>query len=610
VCGGLQDNGNWCTPSASRYTHGISFKDAFNIGGGDGMYSVFDGDDRTLLVSLQNGITSRVDLESMQRQNVGPVQPAERPKGGAPGYRWYWTTPIVVSAFDSKTVYTAANVLFRSDDRGVNWRAISPDLTADIDREKLEMMGAPVPPHAFSRHDGQSNFSTLTSIAESPLDREVLYTGADDGSIHVTRDGGRHWTNLTPSVRGLPPMLNISGITASKHAAGRVYLTVDGHFSDDYHPYVFVSEDYGHTWRPIVDGLPQSSVHRLREHPANPDFLVAGTEEGAYASFDRGAHWTTLGTNLPPVPVYDLLFQQSRGALVLGTHGRSIWVLDHAEPLAQLTSEVLNGPGYLFPIPPVHQDLVYAGQYWFGAGEFFAPNPARGATITYYLPRSAGSAEIAISDASGNTVRTLHGGAQLGLNRAHWDLRRDPAAAGAGPKIQPGVYTVALTFSGGPALKSTVTVSGDPRFPVSDADRQAHESAVMSAYTLQRQLLPAREAVQKLDQQIAAMRQSVGDGGKASAAVEKVSPDVTRASGDVNRALAEAGRVESAIDGYDGPPTGAQLRDLQWTREDAANAVAALNKLIQHGMPAVYKALGKANRWPELQPVPPVTLSK
>jgi photosystem II stability/assembly factor-like uncharacterized protein len=614
VCGGLQDNGNWCTPSASRYAHGVSFRDAFNIGGGDGMYSVFDGDDRTLLVSLQNGVTSRVDLDSMQRQSIGPVQPAERPKPGDAGYRWYWTTPIVVSSFDPKTIYTGANVLFRSDDRGVSWRAISPDLTANIDREKLNMMGAPVPPRAFSRHDGQSNFSALTAIAESPLDPNVLYTGADDGSIHMTRDGGRHWTNLTAGVRGLPPMLNISSIAASKHRAGRVYLTVDGHFNDDYHPYVYVSEDYGRTWRSIAEGLPQSSVHRLREHPANPDFLVAGLETGAYATFDGGGHWTTLGTNLPPVPVYDLLFQESQGALVLGTHGRSIWVLDHIEPLAQLTSEVLNGSGYLFPTPPAHHQVVYNGQYWFGAGEFFAPNPTPGAAITYYLPKAAGGVEISISDASGKTIRTLHGAAQAGMNRVHWDLRRAPAATGEGPKVPPGMYAVAAAPAGGAALKGTVTVLPDPRFSISDGDRRAREASVMSAYTLQRQLLPARDASQTLEQQLGAMRQylaAAGDGGRAAlTAVEKAAPDVARVAGEVNRALTAAGRVGNAIDAYDGLPTAAQLRELGWAWEDGAGAVAALNKLIEREMPPVYQTLGDAVRWPEVTPVAPVARPK
>src|SRR5262249_50669827 len=135
--------------------------------------------------------------------------------------------------------------------------------------------------------------------------------------IQLTRDGGKHWTSLTENVHGLPPRLNISGIAASRHAAGRVYLTVDGHFNDDYHPYIFASEDYGKSWRPITDGLPQTSVHRIREHPANANFLVAGLEAGVWASFDRGAHWTKLEGNLPPAPVYDLVYQEKSGALVV-----------------------------------------------------------------------------------------------------------------------------------------------------------------------------------------------------------------------------------------------------------------------------------------------------
>ena len=510
VCGGLQDNGSWCTPTATNIGYGVSFKEAFNVGGGDGMHAVFDGDDRTLLVSSQNGATQRLDLETMERQSIGPVQPAERPKPGEPGYRWYWTAPLIVSNFSPNTIYTGANVVFRSDDRGVSWKAISPDVTANVDREKLEMMGGPVPANALSRHDGQSNFSALTVIAESPLDRNLLYTGADDGTIQITRDGGQHWTNLTENVRGLPPRLNISGIAASKFAAGRVYLTVDGHFNDDYRPYVFASEDYGKTWRAITGGLPQTSVHRIREHPANPNFLVVGLEMGAYASFDRGAHWTALEGNLPPVPVYDLVFQESANALVLGTHGRGIWVLDHAEPLAQLTPEVLSGNGHVFPVPAAHHQAIYPGQFWFGAGEFFAPNPPFGAVLTYYLPAVAGGGvTISIADASGKTIRTLRGPALAGLNRTCWDLRMAPATAenapaamgncsaggggffggggrggGAGPLAPPGKYTVSVTPMGGPALKTEVTVAPDPRFTISDADRNARYRAVLSAYTL------------------------------------------------------------------------------------------------------------------------------
>jgi photosystem II stability/assembly factor-like uncharacterized protein len=642
VCGGLQDNGSWCTPSATNMGYGISFKDAYNVGSGDGMDAAF-ADDRTLLVSSQNGVTGRLDVDTMERQSIGPVQPQEKPQPGKPGYRWYWTSPLIVSTHDSKTVYTGADAVFRSDDRGVTWKPISPDLTAHIDRDKLEMMGAVVGPHALSRHDGQSNFSALSVIAESPLDANLLYTGADDGTIQMTRDGGAHWTNITKNVRGLPPMLNISGIVASKHSPGRVYLTVDGHFNDDYHPYVFASEDYGQNWRAIVTGLPETSVHRIREHPSKADLLVAGTEMGVYASFDRGAHWTSLNTNLPPVPVYDLLFQESTNSLVLGTHGRGIWVLDHAEPLAQMTPETVSTQ-FLFPIPAVHHRPLYNGQFWFGYGEFFAPNPPAGAVMTYSLPAPMpDGVPITITDAAGKTIRTLRGPARAGLNRACWDLRESPPIAdpnpapvatcistgggrgdpgsttpaanpvippsgqmpnaggggggrggrGVGPVVLPGRYTVAVG-----SLKQELTVEPDPNFSITESDRTKRYRAIRSAYSLQQQLAPARESAQALTEQMNGLRQyfaAAGESGKAPvAAIDKATPQIAQAQGQIDRAIASAAQVENAMDSYDGLPTAAQFRQLDWAWEDATAAVNALNKLITDSIPAAYSSMDGA----------------
>jgi photosystem II stability/assembly factor-like uncharacterized protein len=645
VCGGLQDNGSWCTPSATKLTYGVSFKDAYNVGGGDGMHAVF-ADDRTLLVSSQNGSTGRVDLDTFARQSIGPVQPEKKPEPGKPAYRWYWTTPLIVSAHDSNTIYTAADVVFRSTDRGVTWKPISPDLTAHIDRDTLAMMGAPVAPGSLSRHDGQSNFSALSVVAESPIDKNLLYTGADDGTIQVTRDGGQHWNNLTPNVHGLPPMLNISGIVASKFAAGRVYLTVDGHFNDDYHAYVFVSEDFGQTWRAITTGLPEASVHRIREHPSKADLLVIGTEMGVYATFDRGEHWTSLNTNLPPVPVYDLLFQQSSNALVLGTHGRGIWVLDHAEPLTQITKEIA-AKEFLFSIPPVHHQPLFTGQFWFGYGEFFAPNPPSGAIVTYVLPSTTrGGVPITITDAAGKTIRTLRGPAQAGLNRACWDLRESPPIAdqnpapistciaqvgargsennpvippsgqtpggggggggrggrGLGPVVLPGRYTVAVGL-----LKQDVTVEPDPAFTISESDRKKRHAAILSAYSIQKQLVPARDAARSLTDQLAGLRQyfaALGDSGKASLeAIDKVTPEITKAQGQIDRAIASAAQVQNAMDGYDGLPTAAQLRQVDWAWEDAATAAKALNKVIAESIPAAYSSMSGAVKPPKLEPV-------
>ncbi len=613
VCGGLQDNGSWCTPSATNIGYGVSFKEAFNVGEGDGMQAIFDGDDRTLLVSSQNGNTGRVYLDSMERQHIAPVDPPGRPEPGRVPYRWYWTSPLIVSHHSPNTIYTGANVLFRSEDRGVSWKPISPDLTAAVDREKLSMMGAPIPPNALSRNDGQSNFSALTVIAESPLDKNLLYTGADDGTVQITRDGGQQWTNLTPTLRGLPPMLNISGIAASRFAAGRVYLTVDGHFNDDYHPYIFLSDDYGDTWRPIVEGLPQSSVHRLRESPGSADFLVAGLETGIYATFDRGAHWTPLG-DLPPVPVYDLVFQDRDHALVAGTHGRGIWILDHVEPLAELGAQAPAVPR-LFSIPPVYHKVIYPGQFWFGAGEFFAPNPMGGAILTWYVPQ-AGPVTISITDASGKTIRTMGGPSQAGMNHACWDLRRDAAfstnptplttvcegnVSGAGPLVTPGKYTVRLTVQGTTApvsaLDTAVTVLPNPHFAITPAERAKRTSAIMAAYSLQQQMIPAREALQSVASELRA-----GPGFSRETA-ERLSARAAAVERQINASVAAAGRVQGAMDAYAGVPTAAQLRDLDYAWEDAVTTVAALNRLMSQDLPAAYVEAGAAKP-PVIQPVP------
>ena len=608
VCGGLQDNGSWCTPSATNISYGISFKDAFNVGGGDGMQAIFDGDDRTLLVSSQNGNTYRLYLDSMERQQIAPVESPENPGGRSP-YRWYWTTPLIVSHHSPNTIYTGANILFRSDDRGVSWKAISPDLTLGVDREKLQMMGGPVPPNALSRNDGQSNFSALTVIADSPLDSNLLYTGADDGSVHVTRDGGKHWTDLTTTLPGLPPLLSISGIAPSRFAAGRVYLTADGHFNDDYHPYIYASDDYGQTWRSIVNGLPQTSVHRLRESPANPDFLVAGLEAGVYATFDRGAHWMPLGEGLPPVPVYDLVFQERDSALVAGTHGRGIWILDHVGPLAELGAEAPTAARF-FTVPPVYHKVIYPGQFWFGAGEFFAPNPSSGAVLTWYLPR-AGSVTISIADASGKAIRTMHGQSEPGMSRACWDLRRDAALApnplplaakcdgsanGAGPLVPPGKYTATLEVSGAAPLEAAVTVLPDPRFPLTPADRAKHNTAVLTAYTLQQQMIPARDAAQSAS---ALVRTAPA---AAREATDRLSGELSNIDRQIGAVLNNAARLQNAMDGFAGPPTAAQLRDLDVVWEEATSAVASLNRLISRDLPAAYTAAGAAP--PALKPVP------
>jgi photosystem II stability/assembly factor-like uncharacterized protein len=485
VCGGLQDNGEWCVPSAVRDRNGISAADAWNIGGGDGFYVKFDPTDNNFAYAeSQNGNAGRVNLKTMERQNVRPT---------GQGLRWDWDTPIHISTADPKVIYMGANILFRSPDQGQTWTAMGADLSAQVDPATLEMMGARVLPGALSRNDGTSPYGAITSIGESPFDPRVVYAGVNDGTVRLTRDAGKTWTDLSSRFPGLPPHTYVSTVLPSSHAPGRVYATFDGHYGDDYRPYVYASDDYGQTWRSLSAGLPDTSVNRIREHPHNPHLLVLAHERGVHFSNDDGRTWLPLSlvTNLPTVSTDDLVIHPRDNALVLGTHGRGIWILDDIGPLEALTPDALRQDAVLAPIGPAREMILHNPQAWFGAGTFFAPNPDFDAGINYYLRDGApGPIQIEITDRYGNRVRSLQGPAAKGLNRVRWDLRADPpaadpaaaappaagrgAAGGAGGRgggrggsngqlVPPGTYVVTVRVPGlARELRGEVRVEADP----------------------------------------------------------------------------------------------------------------------------------------------------
>ena len=577
ICGGLQDNGHWCVPSATRNRHGIGNRDGFNIGSGDGFYARIDpSDPRTIVIESQDGRANRVNLATLERQPVSPLPP-ERLKPGQ-RERWNWNSPIVMSSFDPKVLYMGSNIVFRSADRGATWKAISPDLTANVDRESLQMMGGPVAERALSRHDGQTSFSTLTTIGESPIDAKLLYTGSDDGQIHVTRDAGQKWTNLTGRVAGLPAGTYVSSVLPSRHAAGRVYATFDGHYNDDYRAYVYVSDDYGQTWRSIAAGLPSTSVHRLREHPRSARLLFLGHERGIHVSIDGGAGWSSLNLNMPAVPVDDLLIHPRDNDLIVGTHGRSIWVLDNIASLEALTPDTIGTEALLVPPARARLLAIYNPQAWYGAGQYFAPNPEFGAAVDYYLrDGSKDEVQVTITDARGNPVRHLRGGRRQGLNHVVWDLRMEPPVAetsrdlavpsglgGAilGPLVLPGVYTVTLNAVTR-QLKSELRVEGDPRIPFSEADRRTRQTALVNLYELQKSLVAARSTLTTASNQ------------------RDVSSGLLPLQAQVASELNTAGTLSRAIEGYSGLPTADQRRQLDWLFDDASKTIAAINRVLQ-----------------------------
>lgn len=542
VYGGLQDNGSWSGPSGTLNSEGITNDDWYRTGGGDGFYSVVDPTDPSVVyVESQNGSVSRLELKTGERKSI---KPESRP--GEKRYRFDWNSPIFISPYNNRTIYFAGNRVFKSLDRGNTW-TWSDDLTKDQDREKLPIMGVLPDKNMLSRHDGVETFGGVVTFAESPIKEGLLYAGTDDGNLQISRDGNRTWKNITANVPGIPKNTYVNRVVPSRYAEGTAYLTLDGHRADDYSTYVFVTDNYGESWKSIKGNLPAGVTARvIREHPRNQNLLFLGTEFGAYVSFDRGAHWTRLQGNLPMVRVDDIQIHPRDNALVLGTHGRSVWVLDDLSPLERAADRILASDIHLFEVAPATHFRLYNRKGNIGHKWYTAPNPPYGAVINYYLKdKPKDDVKITITDSAGVVVRDLRGPKEAGLSRVVWDLRRNSpapppegAAAGGGggggffgqsrgPRMLPGTYTIKIAAAEKTA-SGTVVVQEDPRIQIVEADRGKLSDAIMRVYALQKSADGARKTMRSLSAQITALQTSLKD-----------TPDVPKPTTDSIQKLAD-----------------------------------------------------------------------
>jgi len=441
VYGGLQDNQTWGGPSRTRNTFGPTNGDWFRMAGGDGFYAVPDPFDHQIVYAeSQQGGVVRYDERTGQTKNIRPVpKPGER-------HRYNWSAPIVPSKHEAKTIYMAANYVFKSTDRGDSWEAISPDLTRNIDRNKLPLRGATPDSTELGRNEGTAEFSNITTFEESPTKAGVIVVGTDDGLIQVTRDGGKTWTK-TEKFPNVPETTYVSRVSWSKLNEGTIYATFDGHRSNDFKPYAAKSTDYGKTWTSITGDLPDGgSLQVVREHPRQPNLLFAGSEFGVFFTVDGGTHWTQLKGGLPGVPVHDLQIQARANDLVLGTHGRGIYILDDITPLEQLAKAKAASVAYLFP---VEDALLFqpnsSRQSGMGTRGFTGQNPDPGPHISYLLNNVPPNAKVSLSilDAAGTNVRELPVNRHPGLFRMTWDMRY-------GPPFTAPVDTLALQRAANP----------------------------------------------------------------------------------------------------------------------------------------------------------------
>ncbi len=331
ICGGLQDNNTWCGPSMSFNPRGITNDDWFTIGGGDGFFAQPDPNDPDIVYAeSQDGNLLRRNVKTGENKGIRP-----REGEGEAKFRFQWNSPIVISKFNSNTIYYPGNFLFKSTDRGDNWVKVSPELTTNVDRNTLQIMGKVPDKNTRSRHDGVQQYPTTTTISESPVNQNVLWAGTDDGNLQVTKDGGANWKNVVEKVSGVPKGTYVSRVVASKFNEGTAFATFDGHRNGDFKVYVYMTMDFGESWKSIVSNLPQNNgiANVIREHPRNANLLFVGTEYGMFISWDKGGSWMKFKLNLPTVPVDDILIHPRDNDLILGTHGRSIWVMDDITPL-------------------------------------------------------------------------------------------------------------------------------------------------------------------------------------------------------------------------------------------------------------------------------------
>ena len=498
VYGGLQDNGTWVGPSNSLYGAGILKRHWKGLAYGDGYFAEpIPGNEHLVYTNLQGGVPFLVDSRYGNVQTIHPYPKIVGSAGDAiekHKYRFNWDSPIHISPHDPETVYIGGNVIFKSQDRGNSWKVISPDLTTN-DKSKQRTSGGTI----YQDNTAAEFHCTVLYIAESPVKEGVIWAGTDDGNVQVSLNGGETWTNLKDRIKGLPEFAWVSKIHASEHDAGTAFVVVDQHRMDDFKPYIFMTKNFGKNWEKISSDLPSDDyVKVVRQDPHNPNLLFAGMEHGIFASWNMGENWEKININLPNVSVRDLRIQERDRDLIVGTHGRGVYILDDIRPIEEL--EYAEGKViHLFPV----RDAIIWNMYWrienLGDRHYVAKNPDYGTNINFSLSQDATETiEVEIKDESGQLITTLeHKEAKKGVNRIVWDLGYNGAKAlknnsnesienkeglrydGIRPKVTPGTYTANVKYKG-QTISSKIKVRGDLRINLPIEDYQEKLRALLA----------------------------------------------------------------------------------------------------------------------------------
>jgi photosystem II stability/assembly factor-like uncharacterized protein len=568
ICGAQQDNSTLCGPSRAR--GGITMDMWKDAGGGEsGFIAALPDKPDIVFAGSYGGYLTRKDMRTGLERDVNPwpLNPMGHDAKDAK-YRMQWTFPIFVSPHDPKTVYVGSNVLFKTTNEGDSYTAISPDLSRN-DPRTLGPSGGPI----TKDQTGVETYGTVFAVSESPVLKGTIWAGTDDGLVHLTRNGGTTWTNVTPPLLKEREWARVSIVEASHFNAGTAYVAANRFQMDDQEPYLFKTTDFGRTWTRIDAGIPRTEFTRvIREDDTRPGLLFAGTERGIWASLDDGATWFSLKRNLPIVPVHDLAIKD--GDLIAGTHGRSFYVIDDIGVLRQLSAEVIAKRAHLFTPRPSYR-INWGGGFQIGQSSSpVGQNPPNGAIVYYWLTDKANKVTVEFRDSTGRTVRsfssdeaapTAGGGGRravagdrpptnaAGMNTFSWNLREGDATtfpgmilwAGVttGPLVLPGTYTVRLLVDGAPVGDAKLLVKKDPRSEATPLDLVAQYKLLMAIRDRTTDANDAVRTVRNVRNQAKARMTQVGaDSAKYAQLVKELDTKISAMEAEIYQVKNQSGQ--------------------------------------------------------------------
>jgi photosystem II stability/assembly factor-like uncharacterized protein len=609
IYGGLQDNGTWMGPS--RSVDAIANRHWRNIDFGDGFWAFSDPTDPDYAYAeYQGGKISRFRKSTGESRDIRPL-----PRATEPEFRFNWNAPIHLSPNHPGTIYLGGQFLFRSRDHGESWDRISPDLTTnDPARQHQESSGG----LTIDNSDAEK-YETIYTIAESPKNGDVIWAGTDDGNVQVTRDGGKHWTNVVKNISGLPPNTWVSTIEASHFDPSVAYATFDGHAAGDMKTYVYGTRDFGKTWTSLTTPEMNGYAHVVREDLVNANLLFVGTEFGLFVSIDRGAHWAQFKGGLPNVAVRDLAIHPRESDLILATHGRGIYILDDLTPIRALTPEILAKDFAMLPSRPSVLTLPAAEQRFDGDSEFRGRTPPEAASIAYYQKKRHifGDLKLEIYDDKGGLLTAIQGDKRRGLNRVAWPERakppKVPPAAGLvenqflffGPQVQEGTYTVKVT-KGKETYPVEVVMVPDPRSKSTPADRELQHKTVIQLYNMLAQLTYVVDSTNDLRDQARQRTATATDSqvrdrlnGLAQRLEDFRSTLVSVKEGGMitgeKKLREDLGELYGAVNQYSGRPTQSQIESTSVLQKKLDDAGAKFQSIITTDLPSLNSVLQGKN---------------